>query len=276
MYIKLNGVTYSYMIRGRGPAIVLLHGFTGCKENWEFLSKKLTDRFTVITIDLIGHGKTDSPLDTERYLMQHVCRDLNTLLDKLEINAAHFLGYSMGGRVALAFSVMYPSRVISLILESSSPGLQSEEAKQARITADDKLASDILSHGIVDFVANWQEISLFRSQKKLPQVIQDRIRIQRLSNGTLGLSNSLRGMGTGRQDSYWGKLSSIKVPVLLLCGKLDEKFCAIADEVEKYLLYSTNYKFSNVGHAIHVEQPDLFGKIVNEFLSKHNQLGGLI
>ncbi|MFZ3589306.1 2-succinyl-6-hydroxy-2,4-cyclohexadiene-1-carboxylate synthase [Bacillus sp. DJP31] len=268
MDIELNGVTYSYMMRGQGPALVLLHGFTGCKENWGFLLEKLAHQFTVITVDLIGHGQTESPESPERYIVEHACRDLNSLLTLLEINAAYFLGYSMGGRVALAFAVLYPSRVRSLILESSSPGLLSERSRQERVAADELLAVEILHDGVGAFVDRWERISLFHSQKKLPLEVQEGIRTQRLRNSPIGLANSLRGMGTGSQLSYWNKLSSIQIPVLLLCGELDSKFCMIAEDMEKCLLHSTKYRVFDAGHAIHVEQPDFFGKIVMEFL--HN------
>ncbi len=271
MEVELNGVTYSYMIKGEGPALVLLHGFTGCKENWEFLIEQLAIQFTVIAVDLLGHGQTESPVDPKRYILQHVCRDLHDLLTQLGIVEAHLLGYSMGGRLALAFSVLYPSMVWSLILENSSPGLKSNQARQERIKADELLAMDILHDGLEAFVDKWERIPLFHSQQRLPKVVQDRIRAQRLRNVPIGLANSLRGMGTGKQPSFWDMLSSLQIPVLLLSGELDSKFSNIAEEMEKCIPDSTKYQIFDAGHAIHVEQPDFFGKIVMEFLQSVNK-----
>jgi 2-succinyl-6-hydroxy-2,4-cyclohexadiene-1-carboxylate synthase len=266
MEIRLNGITYSYMLRGEGPSLLLLHGFTGCKENWSFLIERLSKNYKVIAIDLLGHGKTESPQIVERYVFERVCEDLYEFLEELSISSVHILGYSMGGRIALAFSSIYPSKVSSLILESSSPGLMSEEERFHRKKADEALAIDIINNGVSAFVDKWEEIPLFASQKQLHIHKQNRIRVQRLQNNPLGLANSLKGMGTGRQPSYWDKLSSVKIPVLLLCGELDRKFCEIAARMKERIPQATIFQIPGVGHAIHVEQPDVFGEIVDEFL----------
>jgi 2-succinyl-6-hydroxy-2,4-cyclohexadiene-1-carboxylate synthase len=270
MEIMLNGVTYSYMLKGEGQAILLLHGFTGCKENWSFLAESLSKQYKVIALDLIGHGHTHSPEVHDRYSFERVCSDLHDLLEHLSISKVHLLGYSMGGRVALAFSILYPSKVASLILESSSPGLMHEEEKSTRIKADEALAAYITNNGITAFVNKWEEIPLFSSQKLLSKQVKDNIRKQRLRNNPVGLANSLKGMGTGKQPSYWGKLSSVKKPVLLLCGELDPKFCVIAEKMKKRIPQAIIFQIPEVGHAIHVEQPGVFGKIVDEFLHNIN------
>jgi 2-succinyl-6-hydroxy-2,4-cyclohexadiene-1-carboxylate synthase len=235
------------MIKGEGPPLLLLHGFTGCKENWSYLVSQLLKKFTVITLDLLGHGSTQSPEDLDRYLFQSVCDDLEELLVKLQIQNVHLLGYSMGGRLALAFSILYPT-----------------------MDLDNKLANDILKHGMIPFVDRWEEIPLFHSQKKLVPTKRKEIREQRLRNNPLGLANSLRGMGTGRQPSYWDKLSTLPIPSLFICGELDQKFCLIAEEMEKRVPQSSIYRVFHTGHAIHVEQPEIFGKIIEGFLQSIN------
>ncbi|HEY4552852.1 MAG TPA: 2-succinyl-6-hydroxy-2,4-cyclohexadiene-1-carboxylate synthase, partial [Bacillaceae bacterium] len=80
----------------------------------------------------------------------------------------------------------------------------------------------------------------------------------------------LRGMGTGMQPSWWGELSRLGMPVLLMSGELDQKFCRLAEEMEERLPYSEWVVFSNAGHAIHVEEREKFGTIVNGFLSRHS------
>jgi 2-succinyl-6-hydroxy-2,4-cyclohexadiene-1-carboxylate synthase len=263
--INLNGVSYSYRVEGSGQTVLLLHGFTGCKENWTNLVSSLSTSFKVITLDLVGHGNTDSPEEVDQYEIENVCKDIADLLHKLAINRVYLLGYSMGGRVALAFTILYPELVHSLILESSSPGLESAEERKKRREADEFLALEIEQMGVPTFVEKWESIPLFETQKKLPLETREAIRTQRLQNNPTGLANSLRGMGTGKQPSYWDKLSTIKIPVLFICGEWDEKFCGIAEKMKKMTQKSSIYKVFNAGHAIHVEQQDFFGKIVMEF-----------
>lgn len=78
--------------------------------------------------------------------------------------------------------------------------------------------------------------------------------------------NSLKGMGTGVQPSWWSDLSSMSFPVLLLAGAEDSKFAAINREMNNELPDSRLEIISGAGHAIHVERPEIFGTIVNGFL----------
>lgn len=270
MFISTNGITYYVEVVGEGRPVVFLHGFTGNSASWHQPTKMIKNEFQCVFIDLIGHGKTDSPADTSRYQIEKVAKDIIHILNVLNISQTHLVGYSMGGRVALATSILYPSRISSLILESSSPGLRTDEERRNRRHSDELLARRIEQDGIEAFINYWESIPLFASQKKLPIEKQLLVRKQRLGNNPVGLANSLRGMGTGVQPSYWERLCELNFPLLLLCGELDQKFCRIAIEMCTNLPNAKMEKIINAGHAIHVEQPQFFGKIINEFVSDHN------
>src|SRR5699024_9952333 len=113
--------------------------------------------------------------------METFCGDLNELLIYLGLKHIHLLGYSMGGRAALSFAMYYPEKIISLILESASPGLETEDARIERQQADESLAVKIEQDGIKAFVDFWENISLFVSQKNLPAIKKQKIRDERLS-----------------------------------------------------------------------------------------------
>lgn len=264
MLQKINGIDYFYQVSGEGEPIVLLHGFTGDSSTWDNIH--LGGAFQKITIDILGHGKTESPLDSKRYSMNNVAEDIATILDQLSIKQAHILGYSMGGRLALSFAMKHPNRVRSLLLESSSPGLKTKVERKNRIIQDEKLCKMIHDEGIAKFVDYWERIPLFESQQLLSIEIRNRIRNQRLKNNPIGLMNSLRGMGTGVQPSWWDKLDQLTMPVLLMCGELDEKYCVLAQRMKELILHANLVEFSGLGHAIHVEDPGKFDTIVKNFL----------
>ena len=73
----------------------------------------------------------------------------------------------MGGRIALAYTIKYPERVTSLILESASPGLKTEQERIERREADELLAKKINSEGIPSFVEFWENIPLFAFAKEI-------------------------------------------------------------------------------------------------------------
>ncbi|WP_199170348.1 2-succinyl-6-hydroxy-2,4-cyclohexadiene-1-carboxylate synthase [Sporosarcina sp. P19] len=248
------------------PAVVMLHGFTGSTATWQKTIEVLMTDYYVLAVDLIGHGKTEAPETMNRYKMEEQIKDLYEVLQKLEIKKPILLGYSMGGRVALGYTATYPEEVTSLVLESSSPGLRASEQQLARRTADAKLADRIERQGMIEFVDFWQEIPLFHSQKKLSESQQQAVRAERLNQRPTGLANSLRGIGTGSQPSYWQALEQLSLPVLLLTGSEDEKFENIAQEMMKSLPNARHETIKDAGHAIHVEKPQQFATMIKSYL----------
>ena len=244
--------------------ILFLHGFTGSTKTWQPIIEQLPETVRCITVDLLGHGNTESPKDFKRYEMCEQLKDLHALIQTLNITSFSLVGYSMGGRVALAYALTYPEYVRRLVLESASPGLEIEADRLARIAADNQLAKKLESEGLSSFIDFWQDIPLFQSQKKLDEIKLQSIREERMQQTASGLWNSLKGMGTGRQPSYWSRLNELKIPVTIITGELDEKFTDIAKQMIKQIRNSQHLEVSEAGHAIHVENPVQFATIIME------------
>ncbi|GAA0588317.1 2-succinyl-6-hydroxy-2,4-cyclohexadiene-1-carboxy late synthase [Virgibacillus siamensis] len=241
----------------------MLHGFTGSSETWSGFVRQWQHEFQVITIDLPGHGKTRH---SRPVTMEECCSDLVSLFNHLALRKVHVIGYSMGGRTALSLAMLYPEKLCSLTLESTSPGLSYEQERMDRRNRDTQLAKRLERDGIEVFVHFWENIPLFDTQKKLLNDTRQKIRNERLNQSAEGLAMSLRSMGTGQQPSWWGRLHELKLPVLLLAGAYDEKFIGINKKMAKRMQQASLRLIENAGHAIHVEQPQIFGKIVTEFL----------
>ncbi len=253
---SLNGLRYHVTdSRTPGEAVVLLHGFTGSSASWAPLAARLARRYRVIAPDLIGHGQTDAPAQADRYRIEFAAADLIALLDALDLADAHWIGYSMGARLALHTALHHPRRVRTLTLESGSPGLATAEERAARIAADTRLAARIERDGVAAFVADWETLPLFASQAALPAATRDCIRQGRHRNTPLGLANSLRGMGTGAQPSGWADLVAFDRPTQLIVGALDAKFVAIAAEMQARLPNAHGVVVPGAGHTVHVERP---------------------
>ncbi|SFE37208.1 2-succinyl-6-hydroxy-2,4-cyclohexadiene-1-carboxylate synthase [Alteribacillus iranensis] len=266
MNVDCGDVTYHIQVAGEGEALLLLHGFTGSGQTWEYLIDDLKEDYFVIMVDIIGHGQSDHPRDVRKYDIKRVAGDIKAILHDLNFSSAHVLGYSMGGRLALTLACLYPEIVRSLILESASPGLKTREEREKRRHHDKKLANEISDKGISAFIKKWENIPLFASQNKLPVEQKQAIRSQRLKNTEVGLANSLLGMGTGAQPSWWDFLPRLNMQVLLITGELDVKFCEIARAMAREINSVKWVTVNDTGHTIHVESPQKFGTIVKEFL----------
>ncbi len=162
-----SGIGYPVWQSGAGAPVVLLHGFTGSHETWRHLVPHLSAESQVTTLDLPGHGKSEAP-DAQPWTFATVIDDLAWIIESLLGGSADVLGYSMGGRMALALAVAHPGRVRSLILESASPGIADGRERQERRLADESLADRIRRDGIHEFVAYWERLPMWESQAALP------------------------------------------------------------------------------------------------------------
>lgn len=267
-WFERPGLEYAYHEVGEGPAVLLLHGFTGSKADWTTVLEALAGAYRVIAVDLPGHGESGAPEDVARYGMAAVTEDLGALLDHLEVEGAHMIGYSMGARLALFMALVQPSRWRSLLLESGSPGLETEAERAERRGQDEALAQFIEREGVAAFVERWERLPLFATQLSLPEEVKEEHREGRLSNRPEGLAGSLRGMGTGTQPSLWERLEDLTVPTLVVVGELDEKFVVIGREMLQRMPQALLTAVPQTGHTVHLERPDVFATLVQHWLAQ--------
>jgi 2-succinyl-6-hydroxy-2,4-cyclohexadiene-1-carboxylate synthase len=263
MYKTVRGRTYWIEQSGEGPVLVMLHGFTGSTRTYEEVVQEFSESLQIVRIDLPGHANTGS---IGVVTMEQFCRDLRELLLQMNFHKVNILGYSLGGRTALSFSVLYPEMVDKLILESASPGLDSSEDQLARQAKDEGLARKVVVEGIESFVTTWENIPLFRSQISLSDEAKRKLRQERCTQDPKGLSESLLGMGTGKQPSWWDRLGSIRADVLLITGAEDTKFHSINERMMEELPEAEWVSVDQAGHTVHLEEPRIFAKIVEDFM----------
>ena len=118
-----NGVRIHYEVEGEGPPLVLCHGLFGSLEQWRVWGyvEALKDDYQLVLIDARGHGASDKPHDPEAYRTETMVADVVSVLDDLNIEKAHFLGYSMGGQIGWCIGRYAPDRFYSLIIGGMAP-----------------------------------------------------------------------------------------------------------------------------------------------------------
>ena len=259
-----DGVRYHATRLGRGPAVLLLHGFTGSSATWASLQDALAGACDVVAVDLLGHGESDAPADPARYAAGRCARDLVDLLDALGLASAAVVGYSMGGRMALRLALDHPRRVRALVLESASPGIADAAERAARVAADAALADDIERDGVAAFVARWERLPLWASQAALSDDVRAALRAQRLRNDAHGLANSLRGAGAGAAPPVLDALGALRRPALLVAGALDARYAAHARAMAARMPAARVELVPGAGHAVHLERPAAFMALVRD------------
>ena len=116
-HISIHGHNMAYRMEGSGPAVLLLHGIAGSSRTWRDVIPRLTDRFTVIAPDLMGHGSSGKPRGD--YSLGAFASGIRDLLEVLDIEAATVVGQSFGGGVAMQLAYQHPERCERLVLVDS-------------------------------------------------------------------------------------------------------------------------------------------------------------
>ncbi|MDA1145150.1 MAG: 2-succinyl-6-hydroxy-2,4-cyclohexadiene-1-carboxylate synthase [Chloroflexi bacterium] len=266
--IDVDGLALNVERTGAGPPVVLVHGFTGSTTTWDRLTAVLAPRFEVIAIDVVGHGASDSPTAVDRYQMRRCVDDLVAALRRLGHERAAWLGYSMGARTALQVAAHRPDAVAALVLEGVTAGFADPAERAARIASDEALADRIEREGLEPFVDYWESIPLWNTQGGLSPETVAALRAQRMTNTTIGLANSLRGMGTGAQEPIHERLDTIEAPTLLLTGALDEKFTATGVGLAAAMPNAERCVIAGAGHAVHLEDPGAFESAAATFIER--------
>ena len=116
-FFESDGVQIRFVDAGEGVPVLLVHGYTGDAEMWSFTGTAavLAAQFRIIALDCRGHGQSGKPHTPESYGMA-MADDVVRLMDRLEIDRAHIVGYSMGAEIALKLATSHPERVLSVVV----------------------------------------------------------------------------------------------------------------------------------------------------------------
>lgn len=244
-----------------GPArrIVFVHGFTQTASSWGPVASLLRDRILpepdVLTADAPGHGS-----------LHDVHLDLvggSRLLGDT-YGRATYVGYSMGGRLALHLALDRPDLVDRLVLLGATPGIVDADERAARRARDEELAAGLERGGLEAFLERWLSQPLFARLQSTPSQIAER-----RTNTVEGLAASLRMAGTGTQEPLWDRLHEIIVPVLVLAGALDTKFADVGRRMADRLPDATFRTVPDAGHAAHLERPVATGELITSWICAH-------
>jgi 2-succinyl-6-hydroxy-2,4-cyclohexadiene-1-carboxylate synthase len=232
--------------------VVLIHGFTQTAASWPAtIVNALRDQHDdVIAVDVPGHGQAGRRRAT-----------LAEYADQLaqRYGGAHYVGYSLGGRIALHIVAQHPAAVESLATIGATGGIDDPAERAARAADDEALATSIERDGLDAFLEGWLANPLFAT---LPP---DAVGLEeRRANSTTGLAASLRLMGTGTQQPLWDELQRCRAPALFIAGALDEKFTANARRLADVWGGPASVAIiEGAGHAAHLERPrDVAARIV--------------
>ncbi|EWH09969.1 hydrolase [Catenovulum agarivorans DS-2] len=251
----------NYSQVGSGANVVLLHGLFGNADNLAQLAKALSAQYLVTSIDLRNHG--NSP-HSSAHSYQDMATDIQQTLEALNIDSCHLFGHSMGGKAAMYFALHHPTMVNSLIVEDIAPVTYPNRHQEvfnaltqielasltSRAQAVKQLSQSIDSVGICQFLAK----SLYKSN----DTWQWKMNLPVLEKAY----PEIAGFPSDIPNTYQG-------PTLFIKG-MDSDYISTEHKTEIQQRFPTAHVkvIQGAGHWIHAEKPNIFNKIVADFLQK--------
>ena len=242
-------------VRGAGPPIVMIHGFTQTRACWGPFAENLASDHRLLMIDAPGHGDSAA-----------LMADLVEGADLLAKTGGRgtYVGYSMGGRFALHIALRHPELVERLVLISTTAGIDDDAERARRRGDDDALAAHIEDIGVDVFVDEWLAQPMFSSLG-----VDAALAGLRKANTAAGLASSLRLAGTGTQSPLWEQIRELDMPVLVIAGADDAKFVASSRRLVETIGSNAELEIiPGVGHSAQLEDPTRTATIVREWLSR--------
>lgn len=257
-HLTLNHTSIYYESTGQGDPLLLIHGLGSSGRDWELQIPHFAERYQVITVDIRGHGQSGKPPGP--YSVHQFAEDVAALLEALAIAPAHVVGISMGGMIAFQLAVNHPALVRTLTIVNSGPELVVRTWR--------------------DRVQVWQRFAIVRllgmrkmgevlSKRLLPRDTDDeaekrRIFVERWAeNDPRAYRDAMSALiGWSVSD----QLHTLTMPILVVAA--DQDYTPVAAK-EAYITHLPTARLVVVPdshHALPVEQPDAFNRVLAAFL----------
>ena len=261
-----NGVEIYYEVTGQGYPLIWSHEFGGSYDSWEAQVKFFSRRYQVITYAARGWPPSDVPEGPAAYTQDIVVNDLYLLMRHLNISEAHIGGLSMGGSVALNFGIAHPEMAKSLIVASAGSGSTNRDTF---LSTGQSMADRLLSEGMVPVAEDYGTTNIrVQLRRKDPIGFETFARLLSEHSAT-GSALTYQGFVMNRPTVFEleDKLKSLRVPTLIMIGDEDEPCIEPGIFMKRTIPISGLSCFPQSGHAINLEEPDLFNRTVLDFLT---------
>ncbi|MCW4042983.1 MAG: alpha/beta hydrolase [Candidatus Bathyarchaeota archaeon] len=264
--VQVNDIKLYYEITGEGTPVVFVHEFAGDFSSWELQVRFFSRRYRVVAYNARGYPPSSVLEDPSSYSQDFAVNDLAGIIDTLGLAPCHVIGLSMGAYAALHLGLRHPKLVRSIVVAGCGYGSDPEERKSFQLDSQ-KIANLIETEGMEEFVKVYSAgPTRIQLKKKNPRGYAE-FEKKLLTHSPKGLANTLRGIQAARPSVYdLDGLEKMKIPMLILTG--DEDWPCLKPNLflKKKIQTAAMSMAPNSGHTINLEEPELFNKLVQDFL----------
>jgi pimeloyl-ACP methyl ester carboxylesterase len=250
-YVTSKGIRIHYEVEGNGPPLVLQHGFAWKAKNWYWAGyvDALKPYYRLILVDARGHGASDKPYDPTAYSLSRHVGDVIAVLDALDLRAAHFWGYSMGGWIGFGMAKYAPQRVNAMLIGGQHPYARSLPA------APRPDGSDPQAYFEAFFARIGEDFATLPPERRAET-----------------FANDCRALAAAEQDrpSLEDVLPTMDMPCLLYVGEADGRFSRVQACV-KQMPNVTFVSFPGLNHTDAFYRADVILAQVTKFLQTQRE-----
>ena len=269
-----DGVKLYYEEAGTGAPLVFVHEFAGDLRSWELQLQHFSRLYRCIAYNARGYPPSDVPQDVERYSQDRATDDIRAVLDGLGIEKAHVVGLSMGAFATLHFGIRYPDRALSLTIAGGGYG--AHPAQYEKFQTDAKANAQIIrDQGMAHFAATYGHgPTRVQLKNKDPRGFAQYARLL-AEHSAPGSANTMLGYQARRPSLYalTEQMKRIPTPTLILAGDEEEPCLEVCLLMKRCIPKAGLAILPKSGHAINLEEPALFNRLLEDFLHQV-QAGG--
>ncbi len=261
---SINGLNLSYESAGDGYPIVFCHEFASDYRGWAPQVRYFSRLYRCITYSYRGFPPSDVPEKLEDYSQDLLLQDLRGLFDHLGLEQAHVVGFSMGGSVVLNFGIRYPQLCRSIVAAGAGSGAVNRPLFERDV---ENVVELIRAKGIDGFAQVYAEgPSRQPFKRKDPQGWAE-FRARLAEHSAVGQAHTIVGVQRNRPTLYQleKEFDGLSVPTLILVGDEDEPCVEPGVFLKRHIRSSGLAFFPQSGHAINLEEPALFNRLVQDF-----------
>ena len=261
-----DGVRLYYEEAGSGYPIVFVHEFAGDIRSYEPQMRFFARRYRCLAFNARGYPPSDVPEDWARYSQDRARDDIRDVLAGLGISKAHIVGISMGGFAVLHFGFAYPERASSLVVAGCGYGAAPDKRQQFQEEVA-RTAAAIENRGMAEVAKTYGAgPTRVQFENKDPRGYAEFL-TQLGEHSTPGAANTQRGV-QGRRPSLWElteQMKKLEVPTLVATGDEDDPCLEPSLLMKRLIPTAALVVFPNTGHALNIEEPDLFNSSLADF-----------
>lgn len=264
----INGVSLYYEEHGAGIPLIFMHEFAGDHRSWLPQVRHFARRYRTITYNARGYPPSDVPADPAAYSQDIAVADLVGLMNQLGIDKAHVVGFSMGGSAALIFGIRHTARARSLVIAGTGSG--SAGRKEDFVRDVEYVAGRFFSEGM-DTVAGFYTRGPNRVQFEEKDPLGWREFHDNFRGGSAqGHGLTMLGVQRNRPSVHdlEAELKQMTIPALIIVGDEDEPCLEPGLFLKRTVPSAALAIFPKTGHTLNLEEPELFNRTVQDFLSQ--------